>query len=58
MTVPGRLLGYVSGWIADHAGWPAFFTITILAGLPAIAILFLIEIRDPNEREMDAPDPA
>jgi PAT family beta-lactamase induction signal transducer AmpG len=58
MTVPGRLLGYVNGFVAHHAGWPAFFLITIVAALPAIVILFFIEIRDPNEREIAASDPA
>ena len=44
MTVPGRLLGWVSGWVAESAGWPTFFLITIAAALPAIAILLSIEI--------------
>lgn len=49
MTVPGRLLGYHSGWLADEAGWTSFFLISTLAALPALALLFFVDIREPNE---------
>ncbi len=58
MTVPGRLLGSVTGAIAQYAGWPTFFLITIAAAVPAMAVLFFIEIRDPNEAEVSPSDPA
>lgn len=49
MTVPGRLLGYLSGRLADEAGWTSFFLISTLAALPALALLFFVDIREPNE---------
>lgn len=48
MTVPGRLLGYHSGWLAAEAGWASFFLISTVAALPAIALLAVMEIREPS----------
>jgi PAT family beta-lactamase induction signal transducer AmpG len=49
MTVPGRLLGYHSGWLASEAGWANFFLISTAAALPALLLLFVVDVRDPNE---------
>ena len=48
MTVPGRLFGMGSGWLAAQAGWPAFFLLTIVAAAPALALLLRVDLeREP-----------
>ncbi len=37
------LIGPLSGWIAQHAGYPAFFWSTVLFGAPALLLLPLIK---------------
>lgn len=49
MTLPGRLLGYFGGDLAEHVGWAQFFIWSIVAAAPAIVLLCIVEIRDPNE---------
>jgi PAT family beta-lactamase induction signal transducer AmpG len=39
MTLPGRLIGGGSGFIASAAGWPVFFGITLVAAAPALVLL-------------------
>jgi MFS transporter, PAT family, beta-lactamase induction signal transducer AmpG len=51
-TVAGRLLGGASGWLAEAVGWPAFFSISLVLALPAIAILAFVQI---EEAEIAAP---
>jgi len=34
-----------SGWIAEQMGWPCFFFMTFLAGLPGLVILYLLQKR-------------
>lgn len=45
-TVAGRLLGMGSGWVAETAGWPAFFGLTIAAALPALVLLWIRPLPD------------
>lgn len=49
MTVPARLLGGVAGWLASEAGWANFFLISTAAALPALLLLFVVDVREPNE---------
>lgn len=32
-------IGPVAGWVASHWGWPVFFSISVLCGLPGIVLL-------------------
>jgi len=40
-TLIGRLVSAGSGWLALSVGWPAFFTITIVAVLPSLVLLMV-----------------
>lgn len=42
----GRLLSTASGWIAENLGWDWFFTITIVAAIPALVLLMVVPIKD------------
>jgi hypothetical protein len=37
------LIGPVSGWIAQHAGYPTFFWSTVFFGAPALFLLPLVK---------------
>lgn len=57
-SLAGRMLGGFSGALAQWMGWPAFFTTTIVAVLPALALLFLLrDVVDRAENEKHAPQP-
>ncbi|HWW22220.1 MAG TPA: MFS transporter [Steroidobacteraceae bacterium] len=38
--LPRYALGYPAGWIADHAGWYAYFVVSFLIALPGLAIVW------------------
>src|SRR4029077_18840748 len=40
-TLPRYSLGYPAGWIADHAGWYAYFLASFVRALPRLAIVWL-----------------
>ncbi len=42
MSFFGKLLGGGSGLIAEYAGWPAFFLITLAVALPALFLIWFI----------------
>jgi PAT family beta-lactamase induction signal transducer AmpG len=48
MTVPGRVLGVGSGWLAEQVGWTGFFLITIAAAAPALGLLLRVAIEEPS----------
>lgn len=48
-TVPGRLFGIGSGWVVSHSGWALFFVLSLVAALPAIALLFTVRIEERRE---------
>lgn len=48
MTVPGRLLGGASGWLAGSAGWPTFFLVSIVLAVPALILLLRLDLREPE----------
>lgn len=52
MTVPGRLLGYHSGWLAAEAGWSLFFLVSTFAALPALGLLLFVGVPEPRETEV------
>lgn len=49
MTVPGRLLGGASGFIANALGWPGFFLLTMALAIPAILLIARVDIKEPAE---------
>lgn len=51
MTLPGRLLAGGSGWLAQEAGWPSFFLISIALALPALGIVLAVPIPEPADVE-------
>lgn len=52
MSVVGKLLGGGSGVIAEHAGWPAFFIVTLIAAMPALVLIWFV----PPEAVLDEPE--
>lgn len=49
MTLPGRILAGGSGWLAETSGWPSFFLLSVVLGLPALLIVALVPIPEPKE---------
>lgn len=48
-AVASRTLGGLSGYLAEAVGWPWFYTLTMAAALPAMAIMFFLLRRFPPE---------
>lgn len=44
-TLPGKLLGGLSGYVVEAAGYPAFFIYTSLLGIPALMLMLWITRR-------------
>lgn len=44
-TLPGKVLGGVSGYVSEALGWPGFFLYTSALGLPALLLLLWLERR-------------
>ena len=42
VALPGSLLALGSGFAAERLGYPAFFTMTSLIGIPAAALTFWV----------------
>ena len=40
--LPRYALGGPAGWIADHAGWPAYYVVSFAIGLPGVLIVWLL----------------
>ena len=51
MTVPGRVLGGFSGFLQESVGWPGFFLTTIVLAAPAVLLLSVVRIREPDPAE-------
>jgi PAT family beta-lactamase induction signal transducer AmpG len=55
-AVGTRTVGAFSGSLAESLGWPAFFAVTMLAALPAMAVmLFLLRKLPPAPKAVQAP---
>ena len=39
--LPRYSLGYPAGWVADHAGWFAYYVVSFLIAIPGLAIVWL-----------------
>lgn len=48
MTVPGRLFGMGSGVIAEAAGWPTMWILSVVFALPALLLLTKVRIVEPE----------
>lgn len=55
MNVGRTLLSAPSGYLAEAVSWPTFFTLTVLAALPGLLLLYLVTRRFGTETE---PKPA
>ncbi|MFP4146365.1 MAG: AmpG family muropeptide MFS transporter [Halorhodospira sp.] len=50
MTLPGQLLGGLTGVVAEAVGWGAFFILAAAAGIPAILLaLALLRLAHPDQ---------
>lgn len=55
MTLPGKFISGFSGWVVDTAGYPQFFVIAAMLGIPAIALVLVLMWRDSKlSRSSDA----
>ena len=43
--LPRYGLGWPAGWVADHAGWPTYYVISFLLGIPGLVIVWLLRDR-------------
>ena len=43
--LPRYGLGWPAGWVADHAGWPTYYVVSFLLGIPGLAIVWLLRDR-------------
>ncbi len=43
--LPRYGLGYPAGWVADHAGWFAYYVVSFVIALPGLAIVWLMRDR-------------
>jgi PAT family beta-lactamase induction signal transducer AmpG len=43
--LPRYLLGGPAGWLADHAGWPTYYVVAFLLGLPGLAMVWVMRER-------------
>jgi PAT family beta-lactamase induction signal transducer AmpG len=50
--LPRYGLGYPAGWVADHAGWPAYYVVAFVLGLPGLAAVWWLRDRI---RALDVP---
>jgi len=43
--LPRYGLGYPAGWVADHWGWPSYYVISFLLGIPGLLIVWRLRDR-------------
>jgi len=43
--LPRYVLGGPAGWLADHAGWPAYFVVSFGLGIPGIVMVWIMRRR-------------
>jgi MFS transporter, PAT family, beta-lactamase induction signal transducer AmpG len=58
-TIANRLIGSVSGFLAEWMGWPTFFAFTAAAAIPALVLLMFLpeNAAQPVEEEPPAREP-
>ncbi|MCE9634534.1 MAG: AmpG family muropeptide MFS transporter [Planctomycetes bacterium] len=57
MALPRTFVGAPAGWLADRLGWPAFFAVSALFGIPGLLLLPWLDERRLGHSP-DAPAPA
>ena len=57
-SVAGRFLGAGGGWMVEQWDWEMFFIVTILAAVPALFLLFVVDIPEdqPSAEELEPED--
>jgi len=55
-TVPGRLIGAGGGWLAETAGWPTFFMISIVAAVPALLLIGRLHMAEDRPAAPEQPE--
>ena len=55
MALPRVIAGPVTGFTVNAAGWPAFFLITMVLGIPGLVML--ARFVPPGVREPEFPSP-
>lgn len=53
-ALPGKILMGGSGFVVDHAGWPAFFVYTSALGIPALLLVNVLRRRLPEPTSVSA----
>ena len=43
--LPRYGLGWPAGWVADHWGWPSYYVISFLLGIPGLLLVWLLRER-------------
>ncbi len=43
--LPRYGLGWPAGWVADHAGWPSYYVVSFLLGVPGLLAVWLLRDR-------------
>ncbi|HVI28229.1 AmpG family muropeptide MFS transporter [Hansschlegelia sp.] len=57
-ALPGHLLAGGSGFVASAAGFPVYFALTFVSGLPALLLVLAIREPKPAQTEGVEPSPA
>jgi PAT family beta-lactamase induction signal transducer AmpG len=55
MTLAPKLIAGYSGSMVDALGYPAFFTVTALMGLPVLVLIVLINRMEPARAATPRP---
>jgi PAT family beta-lactamase induction signal transducer AmpG len=50
--LPRYGLGGPAGWVADHGGWPVYYVVSFLLGIPGLVTVWLLRDRI---RALDVP---
>ena len=50
--LPRYGLGWPAGWVADHAGWPSYYVVSFVLGVPGLATVWMLRDRI---RALDVP---
>ena len=54
MNLGVMLPGMVSGWICEHVGYEAFFTIALIVAVPAFLLAWIVPFSHSDKDEANA----
>ena len=43
--IPRYGLGWPAGWVADHGGWPTYYVVSFVLGIPGLVVVWLLRDR-------------